>query len=150
VLYADALPKLASAGVQIPAKWVNSKLKIPEPEGDEPVLRSASSAPTDAKPAKTESLNALAANTKAENTDDRDPTPVSAMTDLLARDSAPSIKAWVALLSEKAEKAESLEALRDDLLASYAVLESDELTKVMAMAFAAAELSGRFDVSQGG
>jgi phage gp29-like protein len=36
--YSDSLPALAKAGVRIPVKWVHEKLRIPEPEGDEPVL----------------------------------------------------------------------------------------------------------------
>lgn len=35
---AAALPGLVDAGVQIPARWVHDKLRIPQPEGDEPVL----------------------------------------------------------------------------------------------------------------
>lgn len=37
-LYADALPKLANAGVPIPISWAREKLRIPEPEKNEPVL----------------------------------------------------------------------------------------------------------------
>lgn len=37
-LYADALPKLAAIGLRIPEAWARDKLKIPEPEGNEPVL----------------------------------------------------------------------------------------------------------------
>jgi len=37
-LYADGLPKLVSIGMKIPARYAHDKLKIPEPEGDEPVL----------------------------------------------------------------------------------------------------------------
>lgn len=48
------------------------------------------------------------------------------------------------------EQAGSLEDLRDRLLAGYGDLDSSELVKVMQLAFAAAELSGRFDVSEGG
>ncbi|WP_164561683.1 DUF935 domain-containing protein [Nitratidesulfovibrio vulgaris] len=36
--YADALPKLAGV-MRIPARWAHEKLKIPQPEGDEEVLR---------------------------------------------------------------------------------------------------------------
>ena len=43
-----------------------------------------------------------------------------------------------------------MEALRDKLLASYGDLDESSLTNVMTMAFAAAELSGRFDVSENG
>lgn len=38
-LYAEALPKLAAAGLRIPVRWTAQKLRIPEPEGDEPVLQ---------------------------------------------------------------------------------------------------------------
>ena len=37
-LYADALPKLAAIGMRIPEAWARDRLKIPEPEGDEPIL----------------------------------------------------------------------------------------------------------------
>lgn len=36
--YADSLPKLVSIGMKIPARYAHDKLKIPEPEGDEPIL----------------------------------------------------------------------------------------------------------------
>ena len=38
-LYADALPKLAKAGMKIGRKWAQEKLRIPEPEDDEDVLQ---------------------------------------------------------------------------------------------------------------
>ncbi|RQW77526.1 MAG: DUF935 family protein [Methylococcus sp.] len=41
-LYADALPKLAAIGLRIPEAWARDKLKIPEPEGNEPVLAARS------------------------------------------------------------------------------------------------------------
>ena len=80
---------------------------------------------------------------------DVDPTPVTAQTDLLAHAAGASIKTMVDVIRAKTEKAKSLEALRDDLLASYGDLDSGELAKVMTLAFAAADLSGRFDVSEG-
>jgi phage gp29-like protein len=38
-LYADALPKLAKAGMKIGRKWAQEKLRIPEPDDDEDVLQ---------------------------------------------------------------------------------------------------------------
>ena len=38
-LYADALPKLVSVGMQIPLSYAQEKMKIPAPEGNEPVLK---------------------------------------------------------------------------------------------------------------
>ena len=37
-LFADALPKLAGAGLRIPVAWAHDKLRIAQPTGDEPVL----------------------------------------------------------------------------------------------------------------
>ncbi|MCK9622011.1 MAG: DUF935 domain-containing protein [Methylobacter sp.] len=78
---------------------------------------------------------------------DIDPTPVSAQTDILAAAAGNSIKNWVDTIRAKVDSADSLEALRDDLLASYADLDSEQLTNVMTLAFAAADLSGRYDVT---
>lgn len=77
---------------------------------------------------------------------DIDPTSIDSQTDQLASEAGASVKAMVDQIAAFAEQAESLEALRDRLLASYGELDSEKLTNVMAMGFAAAELSGRFDV----
>lgn len=37
-LYADSLPKLVGVGMKIPARYAHDKLKIPELDGDEPIL----------------------------------------------------------------------------------------------------------------
>lgn len=47
-LYADALPKLAAAGLRIPVAWAQEKLRIPEPEGDEAILGEATPEPVTA------------------------------------------------------------------------------------------------------
>jgi len=44
-LYADALPKLAQSGAQIPISYVHDKLKIPLPEKGEAVLGGAATSP---------------------------------------------------------------------------------------------------------
>ena len=86
----------------------------------------------------------------AENLPEVDPSPVSSQTDSLTKDAAPALKSWVDTLRAKVDTAESLESLRDDLLASYGELDSQDLAKVMALAFACSDLSGRFDVSEHG
>ena len=57
-LYADAIPKLATAGFQIPTSYLYDKLKIPIPENGEDILVAAQAAPA-AIPTK---LTALASN----------------------------------------------------------------------------------------
>jgi len=150
-LFADALPKLAGAGAKIPARYVNLKLKIPEPEGDEPILGAAPPANTNTPPEKAVSTAALSAGA-VENPPptDVDPTPVSSQTDQLAAAAGTSIKTMIGQIAAITEQAGSLEDLRDRLLAGYGDLDSSEWVKVMQLAFAAAELSGRFDVQEGG
>jgi phage gp29-like protein len=59
-VYADALPKLVGAGMIIPEKWAHDKLKIPQPEGGEPVLKvtQAASAPAANQPGQPTGLSA--------------------------------------------------------------------------------------------
>lgn len=83
---------------------------------------------------------------------DPDPTPIDPLSARLDADTAPH---WVAILEqiralvERAEtRGDTLEQLRDDLLAAYGSLPSEQLTEVMAMGFAAADLAGRFDLEQ--
>lgn len=171
-LYADALPKLAGIGMRIPSSYAHLKLKIPEAEGDEPVLQASNANPQPVPGQADPAAAALAAlvgdmNTTVSGTNgpakvqpgqgdnpaqqaDIDPTPVDAQTDLLAAVAGTSIKSVVDTIRTKGEQAKSLETLRDDLLNSYGDLDSSELTKVMGLAFAAADLAGRFDVREGG
>lgn len=170
-LYADSLPNLVGIGSQIPVSYVNQKLKIPVPVKGEPILMPTKTAlPGDgadnvdaaALMMSFMKLVALSQNTPPAKTSDTaqvdnpgpagdiDPTSVDSQTDILAQDAGPAIKDWVDVLRGKVEKADSLVALRDDLLAAYGEMDSSELTKVMAVAFATADLSGRFDVREGG
>ena len=142
-LYADALPKLAAAGARIPLSYVNFKLKIPIPEEDEPILQAASSGipmPT-IQPAAT----ALAGEVKL--------TPVVVpfdvvQADLLSNAAAPVIDQWLLSIRALLNASDSMESFRESLLSSYGNLDTTELSNVMGLALAAAELSGRFDVRE--
>jgi phage gp29-like protein len=146
-LYAEALPKLAGIGMRIPARYAYQKLKIPEPEGDEPVLATAAQpAPMDqpTPPATAAARVRLAAlASQAERL-----TPPELMVDRLAQDTAAPGRAWMGKIMAMVDTAESLEQLRDMLTNAYGDLPSEEMTNVMALAFAAADLAGRFDVDQ--
>jgi phage gp29-like protein len=74
---------------------------------------------------------------------------IDSETDLLATAAGASIKDMVDVIRAKADQADSLEALSHDLVNSYGDLDSSKLAAVMALGFAAVELSGRFDVSEG-
>jgi len=143
-LYAEAIPKLVDVGVQVPLSYVHDKLRIPEPEGNEPVLQRAAAAPA---PDTVITDSSLAATAKQQT---QDPTSTDSQAEQLARQTADNQNDWIAALKAKVDNAGSLETLRDDLLNSYGDLESDKLTTIMTLAFATAELSGRFDVNEGG
>jgi phage gp29-like protein len=74
-----------------------------------------------------------------------DPTSIDSQTDNLATESAKAGAAILDRVRELVDNAESLESLRDDLLAAYGDLDSSELVNVMELAFIAADLSGRYD-----
>jgi len=124
---------------------VNLKLKIPEPEENEEILGAPATQP---EPIALKAATALAALSGLPAQTDADPTPVTSLTEQLADEAGASLKAMVDQVAALAAKAESLEALRDQLLESYGDLDSSSLTCVMALAFAASDLSGRFDVSE--
>lgn len=69
-----------------------------------------------------------------------------ALASKLAIEAAPHWDAMLEQLRGIVNQAGSLEGLRDDLLASFGDLDSDELVKVMAAGFAVAELVGMADV----
>ena len=149
---ADSLPKLVAVGAKIPARYVNEKLKIPAPEAGEEILavQQPVSVPSSLPPAPVADTTPLSGLIDKSGQTDIDITPVSAETDLLAAQAAASIEKMIGQVRDLVNQAESLDALRDDLLTAYADLDNRELVKVMALAFAAADLSGRFDVDAGG
>jgi phage gp29-like protein len=73
--------------------------------------------------------------------------PGDALATRLSIEAAPHWNVLMEQLRGIVNKADSLEALRDDLLVSFSELSSDELVKVMAAGFAVAELAGMGDVS---
>lgn len=137
---ADALPKLVGAGMKIPVSWAHEHSGIPMPIDDEEVLSISS-------PANQTKTAAATAALKADLTDDE-----STSDKLAAQLSVQSASSWNAVLEhvrEIVQNATSLEALRDELLASFGNLPSEDLVKVMSAAFAVAELAGMSDVSDG-
>ena len=77
---------------------------------------------------------------------EHDPTSVDSQTDILAAESARAGAVIMDKIQEIVGKADTLEQLRDQLLAAYGDLDSSQLESVMQLAFAAADLSGRYDV----
>jgi phage gp29-like protein len=143
-LYAESLPKLTAIGMKIPTRYAHQKLKIPEAEGDEPVLGPATPATPQVPPVGAASVAIAALKNQA-----LDPVPDDFGADRLSRDAADPGRAWLDRILAMVDSAESLEQLRDMLIHGYGDLPSEDMANVMALAFAAADLAGRFDVDQG-
>lgn len=135
-LYAEALPKLAAGGARIPVSWVHEKLHIPAADGNEPVFGQVKATPPPETP-RTElaALKAVSGITP----------PVHAATALaeqLASAAQPLMDNLIAAVSQMVDSASDLPSLQASLLNAYGGLDSEELTRLMAAAFALAELKG--------
>ncbi len=138
VLFSEALPALADAGVQIPVAWVSERLKIPVPKEGEAVMgRVVATAINRAT---------LKAGT------DTGAVPIDPLTGRMATEGEDAWKGILdqlrALIDDTIAQGGDLSALRDRLLDAYGDLDTSTLQRVMQSGFAAAALSGRFDVAR--
>jgi len=138
--YADAVPKLVAVGMRIPESWVREKLRIPEPDGDEPVLAAAAGgygqADLKARPGRH-----AAARTAPDEIDEQDRQLV-----VLEAAAEPAIEDMVAAVRRIVDQAASLTDLRDRLSEAWPDMDASALADAMAKALAAAQLAGRFDI----
>lgn len=74
--------------------------------------------------------------------------PIPMMTETLNKETEPAWESLLAQVERIVNEAKSLPELRDTLLNAYSELPTRELGNIMALAFAAAELSGHYDVTQ--
>lgn len=166
--YADALPKLVGVGMRIPRTWAQEKLRIPEPDGAEDVLATAAPAvpPVDGQdgnPAAGPANNPAAEDPKpagevaaakagwraALRGGDNDVDPADIITPVLGRQAEAQIRQWEEEIAVMLEAASSLEEFREQLLARYRSLPTDDLVAVLAQALAMVNLAGRSEVQDG-
>lgn len=147
-LLAESLPPLVSMGMQIPVRWAHQELRIPEPQPDEPVLRSAAaSQETASGPAESPAPAALSALTETvEAQQSEPPTPADQLTEQALSESQPHIGDWVAQLETLAAQAESLEELRGLLIAAYGRLPTEAVAAGLEQLRLAAHAAGRADL----
>ncbi|MYM80549.1 DUF935 family protein [Duganella sp. FT50W] len=143
--YAEALPKLAGAGLQIPVNWAHERLHIPQPQDGEAVLKPLTAAPVSntapGDPAPTAELTRrVPVATAALSTDD--------LTDTLAAGAAPSWASHLERIAQLVEQATSLAELQSQLLNAYGGSQFEQLVKLMAAGFALAELKGMSDAQE--
>lgn len=153
-LYSESLPKLVEVGMRIPVSWAQDKLRIPEPDGAEPVLAKAAPAPapiTDITP-QPEQANpaaplklALAALRAAKSS----PDGADIFTGKLQKAAAEPFSAIMQPIEEMVAQAESMEQLLEQLLELENTMDTTAYQEVLALAMASAEMSGRYDVNEG-
>jgi phage gp29-like protein len=136
-LYADALPKLASAGVKIPVSWAREKLRIPEPDGDEPVLTASQQpAPLDPQPDATTRLAKASADLE-----DQDEFDVFA--DELSGDWERLTDPMVSPILELAARSTNFEEFQAGLAGLIQSMSPELLGETLAQAQFAANIYGR-------
>lgn len=139
--FAENLPKLAKAGLRIAVDWAHSKVNIPMAKDGEAILVADAQQEVkpdqDVKPAKA----ALSAQITPEQ-DDQD-------IDALGIAAAPAVGSMVDELKALVDAAPSMAALQANLVNAYGGQPVEALTKIMAAAFALAELKGLSDVLDG-
>lgn len=146
--FAESLPKLVGAGMNdIPLKWAHEKLGIPEAASGEKVLTVGSSAPTVPPVAEPATVAPAKAALKFTPAADVLPSDTNQLADVVESAAAPALQDMLEQIRELAEKADSLEQLRDWLLDAYGDLDSSKMAQVMATGLGIANLTGRYDVA---
>ncbi|ENO80327.1 DUF935 domain-containing protein [Thauera sp. 63] len=166
--YADALPKLVGVGMRIPRTWAQEKLRIPEPDGAEDVLATAAPAVPpangqDGNPATGPANNPVADDPQrpgevaaakggwraALRGGDNAVDPADIVTPAVGLQAEAQIRQWEDEIAAMLEAASSLEEFREQLLARYRSLPTDDLVEVLAQALAMVNLAGRSEVQDG-
>lgn len=137
-LYSEALPNLVNAGVQIPVSWVRDKLRIPEPEGDEPVLQPPQNVGADSIRPTTATSTGIAALTATQDQDEFD-----VFADELAGDWERLTDPLVSPILELAANSASFEEFQAGLAGLIKEMDTEALTETLAQAQFAASIYGR-------
>lgn len=147
-VFAESLPKLVSIGMKIPEKWAHEKLSIPEPIEGEDVLAVGYATPPRVPPvAEPAPVAPGKAALKFTPLADVLPSDTNQLADVVESAAAPALQDMLDQIRTLAEKADSLEQLRDWLLDAYGDLDSSKMAQVMATGLGIANLTGRYDVA---
>ncbi|GAB5378976.1 MAG: DUF935 domain-containing protein [Aliiglaciecola sp.] len=154
-IFSRALPELTKIGMQIPLSYAHEKLRIPLPEGNEPVLvlkenEKVLAPPSDKKDNDSAALKLALAALKSRPKPALDKDGEDVFTAQLKAAAGESFSSELLKpIEQMVESAESLETLLDDLLTLESTLKPEQYQALLTQAFAAVELSGRFDVNEG-
>lgn len=139
--YANALPPLVNLGFKIPRQWAQSRLGVPEPElDDQDILKPVPNAAIP-QPGVQQDL-ALATAQNASQPQD----PPARMVNQLDAGVSPALAGWVEQIRALAERASSLDELRDGLMGLIPNMSLDQYAEAMRQGLAAAALAGRYEI----
>jgi phage gp29-like protein len=141
-LMSDALPKLVGIGMRIPVSWAHDKLQIPQADEEEAVLGSKTAPPPPPEEPGQAAAKAALKSTPEPDATDKATGQLQAQTDPLITGALDKVRALL-------DEVDSLEELQDRLVDAYNYLDIDELSQVIQLGMAAADLAGRFDVQEG-
>lgn len=144
-LYADAVPKLVGVGMRIPSGWAHDKLKIPQPDGDEPVLASAPATnPAPPAPPAAKAKTTVAALRSAGQASG-EPDELDALADEMLGGWQETMGELVQPVRSALDNAASLEEFRTVLEEHLATLSPDRLAQMLAKGQFAARIWGQLN-----
>lgn len=149
-LYADALPKLAAV-MPIPLAWAQSKLKIPAPNNDEPLLTATQQQNGQATLAHKRGCSCCSpvtalksGNDQGDIQDSLDDTIPPELQNISLNLIKPLLDKAVATI----KMGESPEGIMSELLSGYPDLEASQLQDTLAKAFLIADLAGQWEAQR--
>ncbi|TGG92521.1 DUF935 domain-containing protein [Natronospirillum operosum] len=147
--YSEALPKLVTV-MDIPARWAHDKLRIPMPEGDEPLLRVPEKAPSPSPWGQARAnLPAHTAALTTQPLDDPDDLPAQ-WAERLQTEGADAMAGLMEPVRQLLQSVSSLEEFRDRLVDLYDDMPEEQLARIIHLATSAAELAGRDQIQEEG
>lgn len=132
-------------GMDVPLQFAREQLGIPEPQGGEAIIGAPVPPPGFATGATLLRQAALAARVPPA-ANGLTPDAPAQQAELLARQLGPAVTDWVEQVRALVERSETLEEVRDGLLALMPDMSLVQYTEAMRQALAAAALAGRYDV----
>lgn len=144
----DALAKLVPLGLRVEQSVIRDKLGIPDPADDAEILVAPAAASPSVPPAKPATNRAANAAKRAANNEET--TAADLIAERMAIEAAGAHSDWLRRIQDIVDSADSMEALRDQLLEAFAELPAGQLASVMQAGFAVADLVGRFEASREG
>jgi phage gp29-like protein len=146
---ADALPNLVDMGMEIPTWWAHEKTGIPKPQQGDTILQSVNKTSTaiNTNTPLREQISGVAALKTQPSEQAPGKESTAELSNQIQEATVDHLRTWIDAIRQMTEHAESLEALRDQLLSSYGDLPSEQLQQVMALGFSVAQAQGVNDVA---